>query len=251
MKNKIIIVFLLSLSVFALGSFLMSGLMDNQSGAYVWSDNDNQSSNDIISASVNVSKSTKRANRSPVANSSFSSLKGVSADKVGASSISSSRFSSLSNQRNHSSINSEAIQGNYNLGFSAFHNNKSSSSNLLAYSSSNNNYYRGGGSFRAPGASTNLLIDPMTDPNVKNRISSGSTILIDPMTDPNRKDRISDGTILIDPMTDPNTKDRISDGTILIDPMTDPNKDNRIPIGNANWILVLLAGLYAGRKFLK
>ncbi|MFV0392348.1 MAG: hypothetical protein ACK5KP_10785, partial [Paludibacteraceae bacterium] len=39
-----------------------------------------------------------------------------------------------------------------------------------------------------------------------------------------------------------------TNGVILVDPMPDTTTMNKIPVGESTWLLLLLAGLYAGYR---
>ncbi len=220
MKNKIIIISLLTLLVFALGSFLMNGLTGSSSSKfYIWNYNDNYQKirNDdeksSFFTSTNISKVKKGVHRGSSRASSASVLNGLKADGIVSSTFSSS-FSSLNNnQATKYSLGSSSKQGNTELGFYAFSLRKKGRSNNLLASNVRGHLEQGtssgftGGAFGAPGY-------------------SGGTFLIDP------------GAI------DPNESTRISGNGILIDPSTDPNESTRIPVGNATWFMVLLASVY-------
>ncbi len=201
MKNRIIIASLLSLSIFAFGSFFINELMVDDSSSYSWN-YDGQSAEDdmssLLSPSVDVDKATQIESSTPVDNGSSYSESLMSEPM---SVMSSSSFSSLANQSNHSS-NGMSMTRNSSFGFSGF-SNKGGRSNLL----------------------------------VSNGSSGGHT-----------SDNSGLGGLSTDFTGGPFAAPGFSGGTILIDPMTDPDESSRIPIGNASWLLVLLAGAYAGKK---
>ncbi len=199
MKNRIIIISLLSLFVFAFGSFLVSGLMDNASGSYDLSyDEKKSSSEDIITSSVDVRKATKRGHRAG-STFSFSTYDRLSSDEMVAVSSSSS-FSGLG--REGGSFNNMSHSSKIGLSFTS----KGGGGSLLAVNGGSSNGAKENNSFG--GGSGGGFARPFGAPG-------------------------------------------FSRGTILIDPMTDPDPSTRIPVGNGVWILVLLAGAYAGKKTIK